>query len=132
MQLLGNSKVHMARIFLAIVGAAYILLAVWCSLMPDKTSIAVGFTLQPGSGQSEFLTVYGGLELAIGVAFLWPLYRPAEVAFPLFLCLLIHGCLVAFRTAGFVFYSGISTTTYFFAALEWIIFIGAGVVSRRQ
>ena len=37
----------MARIFLAIVGAAYILLAVWCSLIPDKSSMAVGFTLQP-------------------------------------------------------------------------------------
>jgi hypothetical protein len=115
----------MARIFLAIVGAAYILLAAWCSLMPDKTSKAVCFSLQPGSGQSEFLTVYGGLELALGIAFLWPLYRPAEVAFPLFLCLLIHGCLVAFRTAGFVFYSGIPTTTYALAATEWIIFIGA-------
>ncbi len=118
----------MARIFLAIVGVAYILLAGWCSLMTVKTSKAVGFTLQPGSGQSEFLTVYGGLELAIGIAFLWPLYRPAEVAFPLFLCLLIHGCLVAFRTTGFVLYSGISTMTYFFAVLEWIIFIGAAIL----
>lgn len=122
----------MARIFLAIVGAAYILLAAWCSFMPDKTSRAVGLTLQPGSGQSEFLTVYGGLELALGIAFLWPLYRPAEVAFPLFLCLLIHGCLVAFRTTGFVFYTGIPTTTYFFAALEWIIFIGAAVLFLRK
>ena len=100
--------------------------------MPDKTSKAVGFTLQPGSGQSEFLTVYGGLELALGIAFLWPLYRPAEVAFPLFLCLLIHGCLVAFRTTGFVCYSGIPTTTYFFAALEWLIFIGAASFYWRK
>ena len=118
----------MARIFLAIVGAAYILLAGWCSLIPDKTSKAVGFTLQPGSGQSEFLTVYGGLELALGIAFLWPLYRPAETAFPLFLCLLIHGCLVAFRTAGFVLYTGIPTATYGLAATEWIIFIGAAIL----
>ena len=122
----------MARIFLAIVGAAYVLLAAWCSLMPDKTSKAVGFTLQPGSGQSEFLTVYGGLELALGIAFLWPLYRPAEVAYPLFLCLLVHGCLVAFRTTGFVFYAGIPATTYFFAALEWLIFIGAAVLYWRK
>jgi hypothetical protein len=117
----------MPRIFLAIVGAAYIVLAGWCSIMPDKTSKAVGFTLQSGSGQSEFLTVYGGLELALGIAFLWPLYRPAEVAFRLFLCLLIHGCLVAFRTAGFVFYSGIPTMTYSLAVTEWIIFIGAAI-----
>lgn len=122
----------MARIFLAIVGAAYILLAGWCSIMPDRSSKAVGFSLQPGSGQSEFLTVYGGLELAIGIAFLWPLYRPAEIAFPLFLCLMIHGCLVAFRTASFVLYSGISTTTFALAATEWIIFIGAAILYWRK
>ena len=118
----------MARIFLAIVGVAYIFLAGWCAVMPAQTSKAVGFTLQPGAGQSEFMTVYGGLQLALGIAFLLPLYRPAEVGFPLFLCLLIHVCLVAFRTTGFVFYSGIPTMTYFFAALEWIIFIGAAIL----
>jgi hypothetical protein len=51
----------MARIFLAIVGAAYILLAAWWS------------------GRSEFLTVYGGLELARGITFLRPQYFPADV-----------------------------------------------------
>lgn len=122
----------MARIFLAIVGAAYILLAAWCSFMPDKTSTAVGFTLQPGAGQSEFLTVYGGLELALGMAFLWPLYRPGEVGFPLFLCLLIHGCLVAFRTAGFVLYSDIPATTVVLALTEWIIFVGTVLVYWRK
>ncbi len=58
----------MVRIFLAIVGPAYPF-AAWCSLMPEKTSMIVGFTLQPGSGQSEFLNVDGGLELALGIAF---------------------------------------------------------------
>jgi hypothetical protein len=122
----------MARIFLAFVGTAYILLAAWCSLMPEETSSAVGFKLQSGSGQSEFLTVYGGLELALGITFLWPLYRPTEVAFSLFLCLLIHGCLVTFRTAGFALYSGIPPMTYSLAATEWGIFIGAAVLYRRN
>ncbi len=122
----------MARIFLAIVGAAYLVLAGWCALMPDKTSRAVGFSLQTGSGQSEFLTVYGGLQLAIGLAFLWPLLRPSDVAFPLFLCLLIHGCLVAFRTLSFMLYNGIPTTTFALAATEWIIFIGAAALSWKK
>ncbi|RLS28737.1 MAG: DUF4345 domain-containing protein [Planctomycetota bacterium] len=117
----------MVRIFLAIVGAAYLILAGWCALMPDKTSRAVGFTLQTGSGQSEFLTVYGGLQFALGMAFLWPMFRPSEVALPLLLCLLIHGCLVAFRTLSFVLYNGIPATTYYLAATEWIIFLGAAV-----
>ena len=122
----------MSRIFLAIVGVAYIILAAWCSLSPGKTSHAVGFTLQPGSGQSEFLTVYGGLQLALGIAFLWPIYRPSEVAFPLFLCLLIHASLVAFRTASFMLYKDIPTTTYALAATEWIILIAAASLFRGK
>lgn len=122
----------MARIFLAIVGAAYIALAAWCSFMPEKSALTVGFALQPGSGQSEFLTVYGGLELALGLAFLWPLYRPAETALPLLLCLLVHGCLVAFRTAGFVLYRDIQSATYGLAATEWIVFIGTVIVCRLK
>ncbi len=72
-----------ARAFLAIVGLAYLLLAGWCALNPNQTSASVGFTLQKGSGQSEFLTVYGGLEFALGVVFLVPLIRPANTSFSL-------------------------------------------------
>jgi hypothetical protein len=120
------------RIFMAIVGVIYILLAVWCSLVPQKTSKAVGLDLQPGQGQSEFLTVYGGLQIALGFVFLWPVYRPEEVNFSLFLCLTIHGCLVLFRTASFFLYKGFSTTTYFFALTEWIVFLGAAILSWRK
>ncbi len=49
-----------------------------------------------GSGQSEFLTVYGGLELALGIAFLCRCIAQPKLLNPLFLCLLVHGCLVAF------------------------------------
>lgn len=122
----------MARVFLAVVGVAYLILAAWCVILPDTTSKSVGFTLQPGSGQSEFLTVYGGLQVAIGIAFLWPLYRPPDIAPPLFLCLLIHGCLVAFRTISLGLYSGVPATTMLLAATEWIIFIGAAILVCRS
>ena len=118
----------MVRIFLALVGTAYAALAVWCSLMPSRTSNAVGFTLQPGSGQSEYLTVYGGLQFALGVAFLWPLVRPEKAGGMLSLCLIIHGVLVMFRAARFILYKGIPTTPYLLAATEWLIVIGAGVI----
>jgi len=122
----------MARIFLAIVGAAYVLLAAWCSLMPQRTSKAVGFELQPGSGESEYLVIYGGLELALGLIFLWPLYRPQEIAFPLLACLIVHGCIVLFRTASFLLYSNLATTTYSLAAVEWLIFLAAALFYWRQ
>jgi hypothetical protein len=122
----------MARWFVSAVGAAYLLLAAWCAVSPAQTSAAVGFVLQPGAGQSEFLTVYGGLEFALGTVFLWPLLRPSDIRFPLFLCWWVHGCLVMFRTAGFVMYADIPTTTYALAAVEWFIFLGSTAVGLAR
>jgi len=113
------------RIFLAIVGLAYVALAAWCSLLPVSTSQAVGFLLQPGSGQSEFLTVYGGLELALGALFLRPLWRPATIESSLWACLVVHAGLVLFRTIGFLLYSDFPSTTFGLAASEWVIFLSA-------
>ena len=113
------------RIFLAVVGVAYLLLAVWCSLRPSQTAQSVGFSLTPGSGQSEFLVVYGGLELGLGIVFLLPLYNVEWTSFALVACLVIHACLVPFRTFSFFLFSGIQTTTYVLAVVEWVIFLGA-------
>jgi hypothetical protein len=116
-----------ARLFLAVVGAVYFGLAVWCSLSPAITSDKVGFELKPGSGQSEFLVVYGGLELALSLIFFLPLVRSEYLASSLLACVLIHGCLVAFRTVSFFLFTDLSSMTYRLAVGEWAILI-LGVV----
>jgi hypothetical protein len=121
----------MARLFLAAVGLLYAYLAVWCSLQPAQTSSLVGFDLRPGSGQSEFLVVYGGLELGLALVFLWPLWRPQQVQSSLLACLLIHGCLVVFRSVSFGLYSDIQAMTYKLAAGEWLIFLVAAWLTWR-
>jgi len=73
----------MARLFPAVVGIASLCLTLWCVAVPGQTSGAAGFNLQPGSGESEFLVVYGGLEFGPGLIFLWPLYRQHETRFSL-------------------------------------------------
>lgn len=115
----------MTRFFLAAVGITYLGLGLWCAALPEKAATSVGFQLQPGQGQSEFLTVYGGLEVGLGLVFLWPLYRREEVALPLLACFLIHAGLVLFRTLSFFLYTGFETTTYLLAVTEWVIFLGA-------
>jgi hypothetical protein len=112
-----------ARAFLAVVGAAYIFLAIWCAAQPDATAKSVGFDLIPGSGQSEYFVVYGGLELALGIAFLWPLRRKEDTVGALRLCCLIHSCLVVFRTVSLIKFSDIGQTTYVLAAVEWLILL---------
>ena len=100
-----------AKITLAFIGALYIGLAIFCTISPQLASEKVGFKLLPGTGQSEFLVVYGGLELAMGLIFLMPLFKHDMLGFSLAACLIIHVCLVVFRTAGFVVFSEISPTT---------------------
>ncbi|MBX9679209.1 MAG: hypothetical protein K2X38_10635 [Gemmataceae bacterium] len=120
-----------ARSFLAVVGAAYALLAVWCALLPRNTSRSIGYDLQPGGGQSEYFVVYGGLQIALGLIFLAPLVRPEYTMPSLDACLLIHGILVLMRTISFFLYPGIGSTTYFLAASEWVIFLGSALVWWR-
>lgn len=117
-----------ARIFLAIVGAAYLFLGIWCSAAPAQTSKSVGFNLEPGSGESEFFTVYGGLEFAWGLIFLMPLVMTDTTRPLLIACVLIHGMAVIFRAISFFLFTGMGTTTYALAGVEWTIFLASAAL----
>jgi hypothetical protein len=122
----------MARAWLTAVGLLYAGLAAWCTWDPLHTSRKVGFELQPGAGQSEFVTVYGGLELALALIFLAPWVRPAQTAFALQACLLTHGCLVAFRSLSFAWYGAMPSMTQRLAIGEWVIFLVTAAICWRQ
>lgn len=113
----------MTRGLLALIGILYIGLGLWCALQPATTSATVGFVLQPGAGQSEFLTVYGGLEVGLGIAFLLPLIQPAWERSTLVQCLCLHGAIVAFRTVGFVLFPNLPRATLQLATGEWVILL---------
>jgi hypothetical protein len=114
-----------AKIFLTLVGLLYLGLSGWCSFAPETTSQKVGFEVQPGSGQSEYLTIYGGLELGMAILFLLPLIRNDMLEYSLLACLILHGCLVAFRTASFFVFSDVGGLTINLAIGEWIILLAS-------
>jgi hypothetical protein len=123
----------MAKSYLAFVGFAYLLLAAWCIASPAGTAAAVGFELQPGSGQSEYLVVYGGLQLGLGCFFLWSVFwKPATVPVAIISCIWIHGAIVLFRTISLVLYRDLGGTTLILAALEWVILLAAAGVWFRD
>jgi hypothetical protein len=119
----GDWLMLFSKIFLAIVGVLYLGLALWCSFSPAQTSEKVGFELKPGTGQSEFLTVYGGLEFGLALVFLLPLVRSEWLFTSMLACVLIHGSLVVFRTISFTLFSNIAPMTFKLAAGEWVIFL---------
>ena len=116
------------RIFLAVVGLLYAGLAIYCAVAPNKAADTVGLDMKGGSGRSEFLTVYGGLEMGMAAFFLFAAWKPEHARSAVLACLAIHGCLVLFRSASFMMFDGIGGSTYKLAAGEWVIFLAS--VSR--
>lgn len=114
-----------AKIFLTLVGLLYLALALWCSFDPNTTSAKIGLQLQGGSGQSEFVTVYGGLEFAMAVIFMMPLVWNESTRFALVGCLIMHASLVAFRTFAYFSFEGIGPFTHRLAIGEWVILLAS-------
>jgi len=63
-------KIESNMIILRIVGALYILSGLWCMARPLLAASFVGYELQGAVGKAEFFTVYGGLQLGLGLAML--------------------------------------------------------------
>ncbi|MEM9657854.1 MAG: hypothetical protein AAF961_05780 [Planctomycetota bacterium] len=114
-----------ARGFLGIVGGAYFVLAVWCAVAPTQTAAALGFDPRPGLGQSEYFTVYGGLQAALGFLFLLPLKKRRYLPLALLACVIVHGNLVLFRTISLALYTDFPATIYVLAGAEWLLFLCA-------
>lgn len=112
-----------ARIYLVLVSLLYMLLAIACSIWPEATSNKVGFELLGDSGQSEFLTVYGGLEFGLALVLLSSLIVKDMLKFGVVACVLIHASLVGFRTVSLFLFSGVDPFTYRLAAGEWFILL---------
>lgn len=113
----------LSRLLLAAVSALYIGLGVWCAVAPATTSAKVGLSRVGEAGRSEFFTVYGGLEVGLGIAFAIFAYKHETVVYGLLSCLVIHGSLVAFRSLSFVLYDAMKGMTLQLAIGEWLIFL---------
>lgn len=111
------------KIYLGIVGALYVYLGGLCSIKMEETAEKVGFILISGKGQSEFMTVYGGLEIAMGIFFLLPLFFKEHTKSALLFAVILHLGLVVFRSIAFMKFSDIAPFTYQLAIGEWIIFV---------
>ena len=115
----------MVKSYLALIGALYIALGLWCAIRPEVASRKVGFDLLSGSGQSEFTVVYGGLEFALGLLFLSPLIRKDLTEPMLLACAVIHICLAFFRLVSFIRFQNIQSFTKSLTAIECLLAISA-------
>lgn len=65
----------MRSALLTVIGVIYAGLGLWCTLQPQQTAQALGLTLSD-TGLVEYLVVYGGLEIGLGIAMITGARRP--------------------------------------------------------
>ena len=52
-------------------GLIYLGLGLWCLAAPEIAAGGVDYLLQSDTARAEFITIYGGLDIGIGLAMLW-------------------------------------------------------------
>jgi len=106
----------------------YLLLAIRCSLRWRETSRALGYTTLSHSGQSEYLVVYGGLQLGLAVGFLLLARDPVLHRFALMFATALYAAIVAFRIPTAIAFAPVAATTWIVAALELFLFAAAAAL----
>jgi hypothetical protein len=123
----------MVKAYLLFNAVAYVGFSLWCTIMPEKTASALGLTFRSGSGKSEYITVYGGLEMGVAMFFLAAALMPKYQEAGLLFAVLFYGGLVAFRVFTFATVAGIERITYGFGASELVLgLIGAWLWWSRK
>jgi hypothetical protein len=117
----------MTRILVLLFGALYLFLGVWCLAAPAYTSRKVGFELLGGTGRSEFLVVYGGLEVALGLFFLLCGLDGRLLRAGALLALVSSACLMATRLATLFLVPGLLRSTYLFFGVEVLMAAAAAL-----
>lgn len=120
----------MTRFYLHFNAALYLLFAIWCTLAPADTAAGIGYVVLSPSGLSEFLTVYGGMELGFAVFFAWCARSAERTGLRFALCL--YAPIVCWRWSSVAAAHGpIASTTLATGALETTLFLAAFALWRR-
>jgi hypothetical protein len=110
----------MAAVYLWINAVLYALLALWCTLMPTRTSQAIGFIELSSSGRSEYAVIYGGMQFGFAFLFAWAALS-GNHRFGLIFSLAIYVPILLFRIVSVLHYWPVSATTLATGALEVVL-----------
>lgn len=104
---------------LRIVGLLYLLSGLWCAINPELAASFLGFSLTD-IGLSEFVSVYGGLQVGLALAMLISSCNPRYIEASVFFALVTSLGLFLFRVIAVISIAA-NPGVYAMAVLELII-----------
>jgi hypothetical protein len=121
----------MIRAHLLVNALLYFVLAAWCTLAPQKTSAAIGFGLLRNSARSEYLVVYGGLELGLALFYLLAGLDASLWKAGILFSLCLYAGLALYRLGTILFLRDLGTFPYVMFGIEASMLLWAGVAWWR-
>lgn len=115
----------MMQIYLWTNAVLYAVFAVWCAIRLDDTARAIGYQALSAGGRSEYLTVYGGLQLGLAIFFAWTALRPEMHRVGLLFALALYVPIVLFRAFGTWAHWPVGKATLAVAGLELLLLLAA-------
>ena len=104
--------------YLAFNGVAYLLLGLWCAMSVDRAAASIGFKILDASGRCEFTAVYGGLQVALGAAFLAAAWINDFRRIGLLFAVLLYASVMLFRVIGLLRHGPVAPLTRGVAVIE--------------
>lgn len=122
----------MTAAYLYLNSALYALFAVWCTLASQSTSRNLGYETLSASGRSEYLVIYGGLQLGLAAAFYLFARNPQTIQLGLIFALCLYVPIVLYRIVTIAGFWPVAGLTLGVAALEIALLIaGLFLLYRR-
>ena len=113
----------MTAIYLWVNAAIYGIFAILCTVKASATSKSIGFLSLSNGGMAEYVTVYGGMELGLGLIFAWLAWQPALHRTGIVLALALYAPLVIFRWISVARYWPVQGLTLGTGALETTLLV---------
>jgi len=87
----------MAAGYLYLNAALYLIFAVWCTVAPTTTATSLGYQALSAGGRSEYLVIYGGLQLGLSAIFAITARNPEANRLGVLLAVALYAPIVLFR-----------------------------------
>ena len=96
-------------IILRVIGLLYLCSGIWCALFTELSAEFLGIQLINELGKAEFFSVYGGLQVGLGLAMLLISLKSDYIDAAIYFCAIFSSSLFVFRLISLGFYSHDST-----------------------
>lgn len=117
----------MIKFYFWVNAVLYLLFALWCTFGKDQTAKASGYLSMNNSGWSEYLVIYGGLQLGLAGFFAYLAMHPEYFKVGVIFSLMLYIGIVIFRLTSMYAYWPVRKPTMVIAGMEVLLLIGATV-----